>query len=349
MTASVPVQEAMRVMQTATGVVIPVHLPEDTDTDVGQGLVRDTVEGFLRQCGREDSVCLTADGAGVGTDLVRELSREHAVSTVYSESSHGKLHAVRLAMAVLLKKPELRYIVVADQDGDHFPNELLNFVRGMLHVEAVRSTDRAMVLGRRISRHRPMGFARGELEELADRVTLDALAYRAAATGRPLSLEFVTPLDEFPDFHSGYKLFTRATAEAVFAGEPRLAGVSEDAYFRHACEAVMSVEAVESGAVLATLNRSTADEQPVSTFGLLNRLQLVADKMIWPCRRLEIPGRFVSQWLDNHMPRLLMGTLLPDGRDEILRIRQKVLEAFPPDDGGAAAGPLDDIVRMPFI
>ena len=35
----------------------------------------------------------------------------------------------------------------------------------------------------------------------------------------------------------GYKLFTRATAADVFLSEPRLAGVPEDCYYRHACEA----------------------------------------------------------------------------------------------------------------
>jgi hypothetical protein len=173
-----------------------------------------------------------------------------------------------------------------------------------------------------------MGFLRGELEEFADRVLLDALAYRAALTGRPLRLEYATTLDEFPDFHSGYKLFSRRTAEQVFLAEPQLAGVSEDAYFRHACEAVMAVEALECDAYLGVVNRTTINEQPISTFGLLNMTRLVADKIIWPCKRLDIPVRFVRQWMANHAPRLLLSTLAPAGQDELARIQARVLAAF---------------------
>ena len=182
----------------------------------------------------------------------------------------------------------------------------------------------------------------GELsqQELADRVLLDALAYRAAITGRPLRMEYANTLDEFPDFHSGYKLFSRATAREVFLEKPQTAGVSETCYYRHACEAVMIVEALEQGAYLGVVNRSTLNEQPISTFGLYNREQLVADKMIWPCKRLEIPGNFVRQWLDNHLPRLLLNTLAPDGKTELAAIRKLVLEAFGEDTGGEGIQPL---------
>ncbi len=100
-------------------------------------------------------------------------------------------------------------------------------------------------------------------------------------------------VDEFPDFHSGYKLFSAPTAEAVFEAAAHRK-LSETCYYRHACEAVMVVEAVEHGALLGVVNRSTLNEQPISTFGMLNRIQLVADMMIWPCRRLAIPLRAMA-------------------------------------------------------
>jgi hypothetical protein len=208
-------------------------------------------------------------------------------------------------------------------------------VRGALHIAAHTGDDRVLVIGRRISRHRPMGFLRGELEEFADRILLDALAYHAAITGRPLRLEFTTTLDEFPDFHSGYKLFSRRTAEEVFLTDPKRAGVTEDCYYRHACEAVMTVEALEHGAYLGVVNRSTFNEQPITTFGLLNLSRLVADKIIWPCKRLDIPAPFARQWMANHAPRLLLNTLAPAGQDELARIKEHVLAAYgqEPDDG----------------
>jgi hypothetical protein len=185
-----------------------------------------------------------------------------------------------------------------------------------------------LVLGRRLSRHRPLGYLRGELEELADRMLLDALAYRAARDGRPLRLEYATPLEEFPDFHSGYKLFSRGAAEAVFRADPQPCGLSATAYWRHAVEAVMTVEALLAGACLVLVNRSTLNQQPMSTFGLLDRARLTADKIAWPCRRLGVPGAFVDQWLRNHLPRLLLSTLVPQGQQELAAVRRLVLEEF---------------------
>ena len=173
-----------------------------------------------------------------------------------------------------------------------------------------------------------MGFLRGELEELADRMLLDALHYDAVVTGKPLRLEFAAVFDEFPDFHSGYKLFSRPTAEDVFNPIPPLMGLPEEAVSRHAVEAVMTVEAIRAGALLVVVHRSTFDEQPVSTFGLLDRRRMVADKILWPCLRLNVPGLFVEQWMANHIPRLLLGTLVPQGEEELADIRRLVLEGY---------------------
>ena len=123
---------------------------------------------------------------------------------------------------------------------------------------------------------------------------MDGLAYAAATRGQPLHLEYLTTTDPLPDFHSGYKFFSRATAEAVFGQEPALMGMSESAAYRHACEAVMTVEAHLSGATLAAVNRRTYDEQPISLFANYNRARLAADMILWPCKRLGVPASFVS-------------------------------------------------------
>ena len=90
----------------------------------------------------------------------------------------------------------------------------------------------------------------------------------------------------------------------------------------------MTVEALQSGAILVLVNRSTFNEQPISTFGLLDRERMVADKIVWPCKRLGVPACFVDQWLGNHMPRLLLTTLAPQGKEELQQIRKLVLEEF---------------------
>lgn len=329
-------QQASDAMNHRTGVVIPVYFPEDVDRALGTALLRDNVGLYCDQVADPETICLTVDGKAYGEDVVAELASDFGVSTCVGEVNRGKLNGVGNGMKHLLSEYDLDFVAVVDQDGDHFGNELLNFVRTALHI----GLDRILVLGNRMSRHKPMGLLRGELEELADRVLLDALSYYAVKADRPLRLEYANVMDEFPDFHSGYKLFSRASAEDVFLGEAQMAGCSETCYYRHACEAVMVVEALVKGGYLGVVNRRTLNEQPISTFGLYNRQALISDKMIWPCKRLGVPAHFVKQWLDNHMPRLLLGTMVPEGKEELEGIRKMVLEAFGVDDEGEGLKPL---------
>ena len=105
----------------------------------------------------------------------------------------------------------------------------------------------------------------------------------------------------------------------------------------------MTVEALLAGATLVTANRSTFDDQPLSVFGRLQLSRLAADKIVWPCLRLGVPPAFVAQWLDDHLPRIRLGTLVPDGRRTLLEVRGLVRTAFGlPDDA------LDEIVRPLF-
>jgi hypothetical protein len=323
--------------------VIPVYLPPGVDVACGEALLEDTVAALGAQLADPRALCLSVDGAENGAAVAERLARAHGVSTWVGPLNRGKLWAVANGVRVLLDALNPDYLAVVDADGDHFPHELPNFVRAARHITVETGSDKVLVLGRRISRHRPMGWLRGELEELADRLLLDALTYHAAVTGQPLDLEYATTLEEFPDFHSGYKLFSRATAGRVFLGEPQPSGVSDVCYWRHACEAVMVVEALEGGAYLGLVNRSTLNEQPISTFGLIGRSQLTADMIIWPCRRLGVPLPFVRQWLANRMPPLLLNTLAPQGRAELAEVRRLVLTAYgeaDPDDPADLRQPL---------
>jgi hypothetical protein len=329
---------ALALVRRHTGVVLPVYLPAGADAALGAALLADTVQALLLLVEHPASICLSVDGEANGEGVATRLAAQYGVRTCSIPHNRGKLEALRQGVALLWGVPELKYFATVDADGDHFANELPNLVRAALHAGG-----EVMVLGRRISLHRPMGFARGEFEELADRVLLDALAYHAAHTGRPLRLEYATSLEEVPDFHSGYKLFSRGAAQAAFLQEPRLCGVGESAYYRHGVESVLTVEALLAGARLVCVNRSTFDEQPITMFGKLERCQLVADKMIWPCKRLGVPGEFVAQWLCNHLPRLLLGTLVPQGVEELRQVRRLVLREFGLEAQDA------DLVRPLFV
>ena len=319
-------------VRASTGIVIPVFLPSGVDRQVGHDLLADTVDACVRQAERPESVCLSVDGESYGRDVGEVLARRFQVRLTWCRRNKGKLQAVRRGMEVLLEQGEYDYLAALDADGDHFPHELANGIRSAQYARRRDPDLQVLALGRRISRHRPMGFLRGEMEELADRVLLDALAYTAAVRGCPLRLEFATALEEFPDFHSGLKILTRDLARQVFLGEPNLCGGTEDAYFKHGCEAVVTVESLLAGGCLAVFNRTTLNEPVISSFGLLERTRMVADKIVWPCRRLGVPGHFVRQWLRNHLPRLLLNTLTPQGREELKQIRRLVLEDLGLDD-----------------
>jgi hypothetical protein len=335
-------QRCLDILRRRCAIVVPVYLPQGVDQDLGAELLRDNVRLCLEQLEDPRNLCLSVDGPENGAEVAQRLHEEWGVSLHVGPDNGGKLMALRRGAAAL-SGVDFDYLAVVDADGDHFANELLNFVRAAEFARNRAGAAEIMVLGRRISRHRPMGFLRGELEELADRVLLDALAYNAAKKQEPLRLECATALEEFPDFHSGFKLFSRGTADAVFLSTAQPCGV-ETAYYRHGVEAAMTVEALEHGAFLVLVNRTTLNEQPLSTFGRLDRARLVADKMIWPCRRLQIPVKFADQWLKNHMPRLLLTTLNPQGKEELLQIRRLVVEEL-----GGEVGADEDFLWGPMF
>ncbi|MEE2659480.1 MAG: hypothetical protein VX733_13320 [Candidatus Latescibacterota bacterium] len=321
----VSASEARDSARTRTAVVIPVYFPPDADNALAAELLADNVTSCVAAVDDAGMICLSVDGVDSGVEIADKLASRHGATLVVAEENMGKLHGVRTGAAVMLQR-EPEFLAVIDADGDHFANELQNLVRAALYVRYQFAAMDCLVLGRRISRHRPMGLLRGELEELADRLLLDALVYHSNVSHRPLRWECATTLEEFPDFHSGYKLFTGAIAEAVFLQKPEFCGVSEAAYYRHGCESVMVVEGLRAGAYFALANRTTLNEQPVSTFGRLDRERLVADKIVWPMRRLGVPVVFVDQWLRNHIPRLLLNTLAPQGKEELVRIRNLIAD-----------------------
>jgi hypothetical protein len=329
--------DALEALRHHTGVVIPAYLPPGIDVAQGEGLLRDTARGVCAQVGDPGAVCLSVDGAQYGGEAVGALARDLGTALVVAPENRGKLQAAMLGTNRLLADPEIRYVILIDQDGDHFPNELVNFVRAALHLARRSGDEPLMILGQRRSLHRPLGWLRGELEILADRVLLRALQYHAAITGTPLALEYAEPVGEVPDFHSGYKLFSREVATAVFSTPPALCGMDEDAAYRHACEAAMTVRAFLNGARLGLVNRSTFNQQPVSTFELFDRHRLTVDMIAWPCKRLGIPPVFVRQWLANVIPSLTLDTLVPEGREILARIVEGVMASLDEDSVGAPA------------
>lgn len=327
-----PMNGAIADLEEATAVVIPVYFGPNSDPDYAHSILASTVMMFVREVNDPQSICLSVDGPEAGIEIASGVASLFGVQMVTSDRNRGKYGALLHGMQALLADERYRWFAAIDQDGDHFGNELLNFVRAGQHVVESDGLNpyesRIIVMGNRTSPHRSLGFLRAEQEQLCNHILLDALTYAATINGQPLRLAYLTTTNPLPDFHSGFKFFSRATAQAVFAQEPPLMGMSEAAAYRHACEAVMTVESYLSGATLVAINRRSFDEQPISLFASYNRASLAADMILWPCKRLDVPGHFVAQWLANHLPALLLGTLAPQGQDELLAIRELVMNGY---------------------
>ncbi|MBT5872791.1 MAG: glycosyltransferase, partial [Candidatus Latescibacteria bacterium] len=185
----IPAKHAADVTRMHTGIVIPVYLPVTVDRKIGESLLRDNVAALIDHVSNPTAICLSVDGHECGEDIAQEVAREYGTRISQAPQNKGKLNAINHGMRDLLEETDHRYLAVIDQDGDHFGNELVNLVRVAEHITSFADSERVMVLGQRRSRHRPMGLLRGEMEELADRVLLDALQYHASVTDRPLRLE----------------------------------------------------------------------------------------------------------------------------------------------------------------
>lgn len=336
------------------GMVIPVwYNPNEPDAAASQLL-----HLTLADCARFlplENVVLVVDGSPRVAALARaerDRLREEAGSApvlLIEEENRGKEHAVTQGMQWLLQeRPTVDLLAVRDADADHFINDLPNLARAAAHIVAETGNARALVIGRRVSLHRPMGWLRGELELLQDRVLLDALRFHLARAGQALDLRFCA--GDIPDFNSGYKLYTRAAAVAIFANpgaEMRCLGPDE--FWRCGAETISVVHGVLSGAVLGEAGRLTFDGQPTSTFaaGAAARVRWYSGVIAWIFSRLDVPFAAAQAILDNHVVASAMMTLEP-AAEELRAVREAALQRLAAYWGEAYA-PTPLVRPIPFL
>lgn len=116
-----------------TGVVIPVYLPQGAESPDAM-LLEETVAAYCMQVADPAVICLSVDGEEHGGEVASRLSAEYGVSLCTVPDNRGKLWGAIHGARTLLNHPDLTYIAVVDQDGDHFANGLLNFVRAADHI-----------------------------------------------------------------------------------------------------------------------------------------------------------------------------------------------------------------------
>jgi len=329
----------------ATGVVVPAYFSAAPTDDLVRRLLWMTL-GDSHHYLPPEQVWVVVDGDARTARLaaeVQEALRERVGRTFHLlplAENGGKFRAVREGVRGLLgRHPEVRYVAIRDGDGDHALSDLPALLRAAEECAAARGDSNVLVAGSRASRHHPMGWVRGELETLLDRVTIDALAYHLARQGRALDLTRLPAPNGVPDLSSGYKVYGRHAAERLFVeATPHLASLSERDYWRYGPETVPVVEAALAGATLAETARVTFNGQPTSSFGDFHVVALYGALLGWVFTRLEIPLPVAAQLYDNAACRMLLGTAGP-GAETLDAVRAHALERAAAHCGGGAIPP----------
>jgi hypothetical protein len=338
-----PIDTPSQVMETIRqrlGMMIPVWFPPDLPPERMREALRATLHGCEHYL-PWGHVVLIVDGDARSYQIVQELQADHerrdgsAFAVVYQPENRGKGYAVFLGARWLLEQTDLAYLAIRDADGDHALNDLMNLMRLALALRAGEGTEHIMVVGRRSHPHRTLGFVRGEFEILLNRVIVEAVRFALAQRQQVLITRYFAFAGEYPDLHSGYKLYSRSICE-LLVRQPweRPPWVGREIY-RYGVEAVPFVEGAMTGAVVGEITRLTVapDFSGHAGFG---RPENNGGVLLWTFLRLGIKPHQAAALLDNHLSRVALWTD-PSGRQALLELRRLVLSALPP--GGQAPAP----------
>ena len=320
--------------------VVPVWFPKD----LPRPRMCRILSATLRDCGiyvEPSNIKVVVDGAPWCFEVLDEIRAETGIEfdEFHLDTNRGKGAAVRAGMRRALARSDVSFVVIRDADGDHFLNDLPHLFRIGKQILRETETDRVLVVGRRSSVHRPLGFFRGEYERLLNRVIVDALEFRLATQGKVLNTQYW--MDDPPDLLSGYKLYSRATAEQaldVLSDRGEIAkGFDLE---RSGSDIVPFVEIVLAGGIVGEVPRVAYNEQPTSAYSGEHRPTFYGERIVWVFRRLNMEGHQAEQLLNNALPRSLLGTD-SRGLEELRKLRTHVLQ------GLGMVAPTGEIPRGP--
>lgn len=330
-----PLSETMR---QSLGLVIPVWFAPDMPPDEMQRLLGNTLadsELFLDPA----HLVLVVDGcpqAEAPTQQVAEAFAARAGAppvVLCKEPNEGQGGAVCHGFEWLMEHTDLPYFASRDADGDHDIYDLPQLFRLLRHMQEIEGSDNVYVLGQRGSNHRPMGFARGEYEWLLNELTVRAVAVALASERRSPDLRYCSLLPGPPDFQSGYKAYTRQTAETfVRALRETDRHEPEIRVLRWGIQFVSTVELLLAGAAAGSVYRLTYDQQPQTTFEHAdNRLRSYGQQFVWLFQRLRTPLIVAMQWWDETIRQMQWATA-PGGWEELLAMREHIARQVWPHD-----------------
>jgi hypothetical protein len=320
--------QLMDVMRRLLGMVIPVWFPPSLSDDE----VRENLLATLHDCDHVlpwAHVLLVVDGDARSYGLVQEIQafcrqrHAQAFEVVYSAENQGKGYAVFRGAEWFLEKQGLEYLTIRDADGDHALNDLVSLMRLALALRASEGVDALIIVGRRNHPHRALGWIRGEFEALLNRVVVDAVRFALAQRQHVLKTQYFSLSGEYPDLHSGYKVYSRRVCELMVERTWELRPWVGPEIYRYGVEAVPFVAGVMAGAVVAELTRLT-QEPDFSGHGAFARPETNGSVLLWTFLRLGLKPPQAAAILDNHLPRLSLWAD-PQGRASLRELRQYVL------------------------
>ena len=165
-------------------------------------------------------------------------------------------------------------------------------------------------------------------------IVWNALTFALATRGQAANTQYWAPYGPYPDLQSGFKLYTRTSAQMAIAA---LMDVQHDEtgadVLRWGCELLPVIAVVGSGGTLGQVARLAVEEQPVTAYGGIVRHTTYGRKAAWCLKRLRLPGGAARQILDNALLRCPLYRSQAY-RDELLELRRCVLTSL-----GAEAEP----------
>jgi len=329
-------------MRQCVGSVIPVWMPAEMPADTVLAFLRATladVELFVAP----ERLVLVVDGCAHAEGPARRAADELAEragsepQVLVCAVNGGKGAAVCAGLERLLQDEAVEALNIRDCDADHdiydLPQlfRLFDHVRAHLRGQGSERPDDLFAVGCRGTLTRPMGAARGHLEAVLDRLTVEAVNTRLAEQGSAVDERFTARYGRVPDFQSGYKLYSRSAARTVIAvlraadaADPNLK------IMRWAVEFIPTIELLLRGFTPAALHRLTWDGQPQTTFDGSDLPRAYSQQIAWLFERLSIPAGTGVRLLDNELEACEY-LASPHGPEHLAAIRAQVIERCWPD------------------
>jgi hypothetical protein len=315
-------------MRGRVGLVVPVWYPEDAPDALCETLLRTTLTDWS-SCLRAEHVALVVNGVPRLAALAERINAElggGAIRVVAPAANQGKGGALVVGWETLLADPALEYVATRDADGDHFLDDLPHLYRLGEQMRRETGIPSVLVIGRRTDLHPPLGWRRGEYEQVVNGMLVEALQFSLARRSHVLPRHYWAA--DVPDLQSGYKLYSRAACEeAVRALRSADQQQPELHLLRCGMEIVPFAAVCAAGGIAGEAPRLTFYDQPVTSYGRVDRVRFFGDPLAWSFHALEIETDAARAHFDNALARSALMTD-PEGRRELLALRRHTLETL---------------------